>query len=60
MFEYDNRSVFSSNSVDITPMDPRWVGAWWIPFLISGVVMFLVTLPMLGYPKRLPGKFINF
>ena len=36
-------------------MDPRWVGAWWIPFLMSGAVMFVVMIPMLGYPKKLPG-----
>jgi hypothetical protein len=36
-------------------MDPRWVGAWWIPFLISGAAMFIIAIPILGYPKRLPG-----
>ena len=41
-------------------MDPRWVGAWWIPFLISGAIMFIITLPMLGYPKRLPGKLSGY
>ncbi|XP_053388537.1 solute carrier organic anion transporter family member 4A1-like, partial [Mercenaria mercenaria] len=42
--------------LDITPMDPRWVGAWWIPFLISGAAMFIIAIPIFGYPKRLPGS----
>ena len=41
--------------IDLTPMDPRWVGAWWIPFLICGVVMLILVLPLAGYPAKLPG-----
>lgn len=40
----------------MTPIDPRWVGAWWINFLIVGSVMMLITVPVLGFPKRLPGN----
>ena len=41
--------------IDLTPVDPRWVGAWWIPFLICGVVMLILVLPLAGYPAKLPG-----
>ncbi|XP_070188236.1 solute carrier organic anion transporter family member 4A1-like isoform X2 [Littorina saxatilis] len=43
-------------SIDITPQDPRWVGAWWIPFSASGILLMLLVLPMAAYPTRLPGS----
>jgi len=39
---------------DITPQDRNWVGAWWIPFLIFGPLVFLLGIPLLGFPKKLP------
>ncbi|XP_046573481.1 solute carrier organic anion transporter family member 4A1-like [Haliotis rubra] len=44
------------SKIDLTPADPRWVGAWWVSFLISGGVMFIIALPMLAYPTILPGS----
>ena len=32
------------------------MGAWWIGFLISGVLAFLVALPIAGFPSSLPGS----
>ena len=43
-------------SVSLTPDNPRWVGAWWVGFLISGALAFLVALPIAGFPKSLPGS----
>ncbi|XP_071956884.1 solute carrier organic anion transporter family member 4A1-like [Antedon mediterranea] len=34
---------------------PIWVGAWWIGFLVSGTCCLLVSFPLLGYPRALPG-----
>ncbi|XP_063411913.1 solute carrier organic anion transporter family member 4A1-like isoform X3 [Mytilus trossulus] len=44
------------SEISITPADPRWVGAWWISFLASGAIMFIVAIPMIAYPKQLPGS----
>ncbi|XP_061179184.1 solute carrier organic anion transporter family member 4A1-like isoform X1 [Saccostrea echinata] len=43
-------------SINLTPSSPRWVGAWWIGFLLSGVLAFLVAFPMCGFPTKLPGS----
>ncbi|XP_058859972.1 solute carrier organic anion transporter family member 4A1-like isoform X1 [Acipenser ruthenus] len=40
----------------LTPEDPLWVGAWWIGFLGGGAAALLVALPILGYPRQLPGS----
>ncbi|XP_060065618.1 solute carrier organic anion transporter family member 4A1-like [Ylistrum balloti] len=49
-------NVLDPEHIGLSPMDPRWVGAWWLSFLVSGTVMCLVVLPMCAYPKRLPGS----
>ncbi|XP_056879739.1 solute carrier organic anion transporter family member 4A1 isoform X2 [Takifugu flavidus] len=41
---------------DLSPEDPHWVGAWWIGFLLGGAAVLLVSLPILGYPRQLPGS----
>ncbi|XP_061188346.1 solute carrier organic anion transporter family member 4A1-like [Saccostrea echinata] len=53
---YTDFDKVDPEKLKLTPADPRWVGAWWINFLIVGSVMFLITIPVLGFPKRLPGS----
>ncbi|GIY61148.1 solute carrier organic anion transporter family member, partial [Caerostris extrusa] len=36
--------------------DPRWIGAWWLGFIILGVAIFIFSVPMILFPKRFPGK----
>ncbi|XP_069107929.1 solute carrier organic anion transporter family member 4A1-like [Argopecten irradians] len=48
--------VLDPKNIGLSPIDPRWVGAWWISFLISGAVMCIVVIPICAYPKRLPGS----
>ncbi|XP_042311154.1 solute carrier organic anion transporter family member 4C1 [Sceloporus undulatus] len=46
-----NRQV----SIDITPTDPRWVGAWWIAFVVCSFATCLLVAPFSYFPKHLPG-----
>lgn len=41
---------------ELTTESPLWVGAWWIGFLGAGTVAFLIAIPILGYPRQLPGE----
>ncbi|XP_033825571.1 solute carrier organic anion transporter family member 4A1-like [Periophthalmus magnuspinnatus] len=41
---------------DVTPDNPLWVGGWWIGFLGGGALSLLVAIPILGYPRELPGS----
>ncbi|KAK3088850.1 hypothetical protein FSP39_024570 [Pinctada imbricata] len=36
----------------ITPRDPRWIGAWWIGFLMFGILAIISSIPICLYPKR--------
>lgn len=41
---------------ELTPENPLWVGAWWIGFLAGGAAALVIALPILGYPRQLPGS----
>eukprot|EP00057_Strongylocentrotus_purpuratus_P033129 XP_790304.3 PREDICTED: solute carrier organic anion transporter family member 4A1 isoform X1 [Strongylocentrotus purpuratus] len=41
-------------SLDITPDNPVWVGAWWLGFLTNAALIFIFAFINLGFPKRLP------
>ncbi|EDV19628.1 uncharacterized protein TRIADDRAFT_11683, partial [Trichoplax adhaerens] len=38
----------------LTILDPRWIGAWWICFLIAGVGLLIISIPLYGFPRHLP------
>ncbi|XP_069867668.1 solute carrier organic anion transporter family member 1B2-like isoform X2 [Dipodomys merriami] len=39
------------SSVRLGPQDARWVGAWWLCFLVSGLLSALSALPYFFLPK---------
>lgn len=46
--------VIDASTITITPKDPRWVGAWWIGFLISGCIAFILAFLIGAFPQELP------
>lgn len=36
--------------------DPRWVGAWWFGYIFIGLGIFISTLPMFLFPKKIRSK----
>ena len=43
----------------ITNSDPRWVGNWWLGFIVSSVPLFFLVIPMSGFSRDIPGN-LNF
>ncbi|XP_058535586.1 solute carrier organic anion transporter family member 4A1 [Ochotona princeps] len=41
---------------ELSTSSPRWVGAWWVGFLGTGAAAFLLAMPILAYPRQLPGS----
>jgi len=37
--------------VDISPKDPRWIGAWWLGFLVFGAFSLLFSIPTMCFPR---------
>uniref|UniRef100_A0A8L2QJT4 Solute carrier organic anion transporter family member n=1 Tax=Rattus norvegicus TaxID=10116 RepID=A0A8L2QJT4_RAT len=44
----------NTDDLTITPTDTRWVGAWWIGFLVCAGVNILTSFPFFFFPKTLP------
>ncbi|XP_076796866.1 solute carrier organic anion transporter family member 1B2-like isoform X2 [Arvicanthis niloticus] len=43
------------SSIRITPQDARWVGAWWLGFIVSGLLCIISSIPFFflsKIPKR--------
>lgn len=54
-----NVPAASIGKLDITPDDPRWIGAWWGGFLLCGALLFLSALFMFGFPQSLDEQNID-
>ncbi|KAH8021919.1 hypothetical protein HPB51_018768 [Rhipicephalus microplus] len=37
----------------ITPKHPKWIGAWWLGFILWGISLFIISLPMSLFPKHI-------
>lgn len=43
-----------SANPQITPTDPRWVGAWWLGLVLISAMLMLVSIGMFAFPTHLP------
>ncbi|XP_039524431.1 solute carrier organic anion transporter family member 1C1-like isoform X1 [Pimephales promelas] len=51
---YVDIGLVDRESVTITPLDSRWVGAWWLGYVVSGLLSLLAALPLWFLPRALP------
>ncbi|XP_060759022.1 solute carrier organic anion transporter family member 1C1-like isoform X2 [Neoarius graeffei] len=51
---YVDVGAVDMDSISINNKDTRWVGAWWLGFLITGAVMLLAGIPFWFLPRSLP------
>ncbi|XP_056311155.1 solute carrier organic anion transporter family member 1C1-like [Danio aesculapii] len=51
---YVDIGLVNKESVTITPQDSRWVGAWWLGYVVSGLLTLLAAFPFWFLPKVLP------
>ena len=49
-----NTYVDPWHETNLEPEDPGWVGAWWLCFIFSAVVSWLLAIPFLLFPRLLP------
>ncbi|XP_066523677.1 solute carrier organic anion transporter family member 1C1 isoform X2 [Hoplias malabaricus] len=51
---YVDIGFVNMETISITPGDVRWVGAWWLGYLIAGFITLLSAVPFWFLPKSLP------
>ncbi|XP_069123732.1 solute carrier organic anion transporter family member 2B1-like [Argopecten irradians] len=49
---YLSKIYVTLEDVEITPKDPRFIGAWWLGFLVFGLCSLLVAFPIVFFPRR--------
>ncbi|CAC5359877.1 SLCO3A [Mytilus coruscus] len=42
--------------VSIRPRDPNWIGAWWLGFLVFGIMSIASAVPIFLFPRKLLGN----
>ncbi|CAG5123255.1 unnamed protein product, partial [Candidula unifasciata] len=38
----------------LTPRHPRWIGAWWLGFVVFGLLAVIAAIPLFCFPRKLP------
>lgn len=51
---YVDFDKLSKDQIDLNHKDLRWVGAWWLGFLVASCLLFLTALPYLFFPRNMP------
>ncbi|KAA0720767.1 Solute carrier organic anion transporter family member 1C1 [Triplophysa tibetana] len=51
---YVDIGFVNMETISITPGDARWVGAWWLGYLIAGLITLFSAVPFWFLPKSLP------
>ncbi|XP_054481487.1 solute carrier organic anion transporter family member 2B1 isoform X2 [Anoplopoma fimbria] len=51
---YVDFDKLSKDQIKLTHKDLRWVGAWWLGFLVASCLLFLTALPYFFFPRSMP------
>ncbi|KAM4727409.1 solute carrier organic anion transporter family member 2B1 isoform 2-T3 [Anableps anableps] len=51
---YVDFDKLSKDEIELDHKDLRWVGAWWLGFLVASSLLFLTALPYLFFPREMP------
>ncbi|XP_067666199.1 solute carrier organic anion transporter family member 2A1-like [Haliotis asinina] len=50
---YFTRIYVTLGDTDLYPRHPRWIGAWWLGYLVFGAAAIIMSFPLFFFPRRL-------
>ncbi|XP_067934686.1 solute carrier organic anion transporter family member 4A1-like [Watersipora subatra] len=53
---YTDAASIDVDQLQLSPSNPKWVGAWWIGFIFAAALCFIGSVGLGGFPKYLPGR----
>uniref|UniRef100_A0A803T4H7 Kazal-like domain-containing protein n=1 Tax=Anolis carolinensis TaxID=28377 RepID=A0A803T4H7_ANOCA len=54
---YVDIDKFSAAEIHINNKDPRWVGAWWLGFILTASIVAISSIPYFFFPRELPKEY---
>ncbi|XP_075707418.1 solute carrier organic anion transporter family member 2B1 isoform X4 [Rhinoderma darwinii] len=48
-----------ASEIVLTPSDPRWIGAWWLGFIVAASVVALASIPYFFFPREMTKEVTN-
>ncbi|XP_043928627.1 solute carrier organic anion transporter family member 2B1 [Protopterus annectens] len=51
---YVDIDKINPDEIRLTSKDPRWVGAWWLGFLMAASLVAIASIPYFFFPKEMP------
>ncbi|CAG5129587.1 unnamed protein product [Candidula unifasciata] len=51
-----SRMYVTLEATQLTPRHPKWIGAWWLGYIVFGLLSLIVSIPLFCFPRKLPRK----
>ncbi|CAG5123254.1 unnamed protein product [Candidula unifasciata] len=49
-----SRMYVTLEATQLTPRHPSWIGAWWLGFVVFGLLAVIAAIPLFCFPRKLP------
>ncbi|CAG5123502.1 unnamed protein product, partial [Candidula unifasciata] len=49
-----SRMYVTLQATTLTPGHRRWIGAWWLGYVVFGSLALVISLPLFWFPRKLP------
>ncbi|XP_041865089.1 solute carrier organic anion transporter family member 2B1 isoform X2 [Melanotaenia boesemani] len=56
---YVDFDKLSEDEINLDAKDLRWVGAWWLGFLVASCLLILTALPYFFFPREMPKEYVQ-
>ncbi|KAG8431381.1 hypothetical protein GDO86_018924 [Hymenochirus boettgeri] len=50
---YVDIDKLSMDDITLTPKDPRWIGAWWLGYIVTASLVAIASIPYFIFPREM-------